>query len=107
VPKRVRALLDHPRFRAAYDFLVLRTEAGELPPDRAAFWTEVQEEGVDPEEAFAAVVAAREQVGGTPISEEVPGDGELPIPDRKPRKRRRRGGRRRSGGSETAAKVEA
>ena len=107
VPKRVRALLDHPRFRAAYDFLVLRTEAGELPPDRAAFWTEVQEEGVDPEEAFAAVVAAREQVGGTPIGDDVPGDGEMPLPDRKPRKRRRRGGRRRSGGGDAAAKVDA
>jgi poly(A) polymerase len=32
-------LLTHPRFRAAYDFLVLRAETGEADPDLAAWWT--------------------------------------------------------------------
>jgi poly(A) polymerase len=32
-------LVEHPRFRAAYDFLVLRAEAGEEPRDLADWWT--------------------------------------------------------------------
>jgi len=36
-------LLERPRFRAAYDFLVLRAEAGEPVAEHARWWTEVQE----------------------------------------------------------------
>jgi poly(A) polymerase len=35
-------LLEHRRFRAAYDFMLLRSEAGEVDPETAQFWTEVQ-----------------------------------------------------------------
>ncbi|WP_371822612.1 polynucleotide adenylyltransferase PcnB [Methylococcus sp. EFPC2] len=35
-------LLGHPRFRAAYDFLVLRAETGEADPDLADWWTRFQ-----------------------------------------------------------------
>jgi poly(A) polymerase len=35
-------LLEHPRFRAAYDFLVLRAEAGEAPQELADWWTQFQ-----------------------------------------------------------------
>ena len=35
-------LLEHPRFRAAYDFLVLRAEAGEAPRELADWWTQFQ-----------------------------------------------------------------
>jgi len=45
--KRVKRLLSHPRFRAAYDFLVLRAEAGEADEALAKWWTEIQE--VEPE----------------------------------------------------------
>ncbi|MFK8031145.1 MAG: polynucleotide adenylyltransferase PcnB [Gammaproteobacteria bacterium] len=40
----VRALrmLDHPRFRAAYDLLLLRTQVGEEPKELADWWTEIQ-----------------------------------------------------------------
>ncbi len=41
--KRPWRLLEHPRFRAAYDFLVLRADAGEVEPELAAWWTEFQE----------------------------------------------------------------
>lgn len=41
--KRVKRLLAHPRFRAAYDFLVLRAEAGEADTALAQWWTELQE----------------------------------------------------------------
>ena len=37
------ALLTHPRFRAAYDFLLLRAEAGAEDPEIARWWTEIQE----------------------------------------------------------------
>ncbi|MBL4850692.1 MAG: polynucleotide adenylyltransferase PcnB [Gammaproteobacteria bacterium] len=41
--KRPWRLLAHPRFRAAYDFLVLRANAGEVEPELATWWTEFQE----------------------------------------------------------------
>jgi poly(A) polymerase len=41
--KRVNRLLAHPRFRAAYDFLVLRAEAGEADPELANWWGELQQ----------------------------------------------------------------
>ena len=40
-------LLAHPRFRAAYDFLVLRAESGEDVADHAKWWTRFQEAGDD------------------------------------------------------------
>jgi poly(A) polymerase len=40
--KRPHRLLAHPRFRAAYDFLVLRAAAGEVESDLARWWTEIQ-----------------------------------------------------------------
>ncbi|WP_456405288.1 polynucleotide adenylyltransferase PcnB [Thiolapillus sp.] len=47
--KRPQRLLMHPRFRAAYDFLLLRAESGEADPELAAWWTRFQEQqGLDP-----------------------------------------------------------
>ena len=34
--------LEHPRFRAAYDFLLLRSETGEAPRELADWWTNFQ-----------------------------------------------------------------
>ncbi len=42
-PARVRRLLDHPRFRAAYDLLMLRIAAGEEDPELGEFWTKAQQ----------------------------------------------------------------
>ena len=36
-------LLTHPRFRAAYDFLLLRAESGEDVAEHAKWWTRYQE----------------------------------------------------------------
>ena len=48
--KRPRRLLAHPRFRAGYDFLLLRAAAGEADPELAAWWTRYQEQqGLDPQ----------------------------------------------------------
>ena len=41
--KRAYRLMEHPRFRAAYDFLLLRAEAGEERQELADWWTEFQE----------------------------------------------------------------
>ncbi|MBL1433442.1 MAG: polynucleotide adenylyltransferase PcnB [Gammaproteobacteria bacterium] len=41
--KRPWRLLEHPRFRAAYDFLVLRANVGEVPAELATWWTDFQE----------------------------------------------------------------
>ena len=35
-------LLEHPRFRAAYDFMLLRSEVGEAPKELADWWTDFQ-----------------------------------------------------------------
>ncbi|MGB5725727.1 MAG: polynucleotide adenylyltransferase PcnB, partial [Thiogranum sp.] len=35
-------MLEHPRFRAAYDFLLLRSETGEASRELADWWTEFQ-----------------------------------------------------------------
>ncbi|MBL8448813.1 MAG: polynucleotide adenylyltransferase PcnB [Dechloromonas sp.] len=40
--KRPYAVLEQPRFRAAYDFLLLRAEAGEIDGELARWWTEFQ-----------------------------------------------------------------
>lgn len=41
--KKSRVLLHHPRFRAAYDFLLLRAAAGEDVKEIAEWWTEKQQ----------------------------------------------------------------
>lgn len=41
--KRALKNLEHPRFRAGYDLLVLRAKAGEPLQDKADWWTEIQE----------------------------------------------------------------
>ncbi|MDE2341884.1 MAG: polynucleotide adenylyltransferase PcnB [Betaproteobacteria bacterium] len=45
-------LLEHPRFRAAYDFMLLRADCGELSEDIADWWTDFQQVGPDEREAM-------------------------------------------------------
>ncbi len=45
--RRPMTLIGHPRFRAAYDFLLLRAEAGEVDPELARWWTEFQDANAD------------------------------------------------------------
>lgn len=35
-------LMVHPRFRAAYDFMLLRAHAGQVPQETADWWTQIQ-----------------------------------------------------------------
>jgi poly(A) polymerase len=41
--RRALRFLEHPRFRAAYDFMLLRAASGETDPEIAAWWTRLQE----------------------------------------------------------------
>ena len=45
--KRAYNLLEHRRFRAAYDFMLLRAEVGEFDIETAHFWTNVQKQNAD------------------------------------------------------------
>jgi poly(A) polymerase len=56
--KRAFKLLEHPRFRAAYDFLVLRAEGSPQLTELATWWTEAQEVGHDELAARLAAVPA-------------------------------------------------
>jgi poly(A) polymerase len=45
-------LTEHPRFRAAYDFLVLRGASGEVPQALVDWWTRFQDAGSEEREAM-------------------------------------------------------
>ncbi|NOX08522.1 MAG: polynucleotide adenylyltransferase PcnB [Gammaproteobacteria bacterium] len=50
--KRPLRLLTHPRFRAAYDFLLLREVAGEVDKSLCDWWTEIQTLDKNDRESF-------------------------------------------------------
>ncbi|WP_251975679.1 polynucleotide adenylyltransferase PcnB [Salinicola avicenniae] len=76
--RRVFQTLEHPRFRAAYDFLLLREEAGELTPGLGQWWTRFQDADESEQHQLMAEVD-----GGHPA-----GNSGKPR-RRRPRKRRR------------------
>lgn len=69
---RALRLLDHPRFRAAYDFLLMREDAGEPLEGLGNWWTSYQAADDDARERMVKELSAR------------------PNPDGKPRRRRPR-----------------
>ncbi len=87
--KRPARLSAHPRFRAAYDFMLLRSEAGEVDAETARWWTEYQ----------ASDEHARIKSGE--IAVEDAEDAE-PTPGQRPRRRRRGRGRPRPPGANVA-----
>ncbi|WP_422136599.1 polynucleotide adenylyltransferase PcnB [Endozoicomonas sp. ALD040] len=42
-PRAIESLMAHPKFRAAYDFLVLREAAGEALDGAGEWWTDIQD----------------------------------------------------------------
>ena len=74
-PKRTKRMLSHPRFRAAYDFLVLRLAASTGHAEDVTFWREAQ---LQPGDELAAHLDA---LPPAPVDEAA-----------EPRKRRRRRG---------------
>jgi poly(A) polymerase len=83
--KRVFRLLAHPRFRAAYDFLLLRADESAETAALGEWWTQAQ--GLSHEELATKINAAPE----LPLTaaEEVADDAAEP-PKKRPRRRRRR-----------------
>ena len=73
-------MLQHPRFRAAFDFLLVRAQAGAADPELAEWWTQVQEL---PQDERVKMVQAR------PAEPSAEGAA---APGRKRRRRRRRSG---------------
>ncbi|MGO9804415.1 MAG: polynucleotide adenylyltransferase PcnB [Steroidobacteraceae bacterium] len=63
--RRALRVLEHPRFRAAYDLLLLRAEFGLAPPEMAAWWTRLQEATAE-ERGRMADALAPEARGGAP-----------------------------------------
>jgi poly(A) polymerase len=78
--RRALRVLEHPRFRAAYDLLLLRAEFGMAPDEITQWWTTVQEVSSDERARMADSLT-----GQAPRSESAPrrGGGR--------RRRRRRG----------------
>ena len=83
------SILQHPRFRAAYDFLLLRAQAGVADAELAQWWTDVQ---LLPHDERVALVQARPADAAGAASAQ---DGAAAAPGRR-RRRRRRGGAARS-----------
>jgi poly(A) polymerase len=89
--KRADLLLDNPRFRAGYDFLLLRESAGEQTDGLGEWWTDYQD---------ANDSQRREMIKELSSKGEATGDG--------PKKRRRSSGskRKRSAGDSSSASGE-
>ncbi|WP_249352136.1 MULTISPECIES: polynucleotide adenylyltransferase PcnB [unclassified Rudaea] len=82
--KRVFRLMTHPRFRAAYDFLLLR--AGESPEiaELGEWWTQAQ--NLQHDELAAKLNATPAPA----VAEKDDGDSDSPAPKKRPRRRRKR-----------------
>jgi poly(A) polymerase len=78
--RRALRLLEHPRFRAAYDFLLLRAEAGEASRELADWWTDLLQASDDDRVAM---------VEGRPETARAP-EGDAPKRRRRRSRRRRR-----------------
>jgi poly(A) polymerase len=78
--RRSLRLLEQPRFRAAYDLLVLRAALHLAPPEVAQWWTALQ--AANPEER-ERIVAATPHTGAGSSASDGAGTGA-------PRRRRRR-----------------
>ncbi|HEY0179749.1 MAG TPA: polynucleotide adenylyltransferase PcnB, partial [Dokdonella sp.] len=90
--KRVFRMLEHPRFRAAYDFLMLRADESAEVAELAQWWTQAQELG---HEDLAERLAAQP---AQPAAEAAP-TGKR----KRPRRRRRR--RSKAAAGETSAQA--
>ena len=80
--KRAHSLFHHPKFRAAYDFICLRGEAGEDVGEDVTFWTEKQQH--TPSAQHAGEGAGQERGPGGQGG----GHSRRRRPRRRPRKRR-------------------
>lgn len=62
--KKADSMLRHKRFRAAYDFLLLREEAGESLDGLGAWWTEYQEQDEASRREMVSALGGAKRGGG-------------------------------------------
>ncbi len=79
--KRVFRLMAHPRFRAAFDFLLLRADESMAMRELGQWWAHAQQL---PQDVLASAL---------PVSGGKAGDGAMPVVKSAPRRRRRAGGK--------------
>ncbi|MEO7148987.1 MAG: polynucleotide adenylyltransferase PcnB [Rhodanobacteraceae bacterium] len=106
--KRVFRLLAHPRFRAAYDFLLLRAAESEELRERGEWWTHAQE--ITPEqlaEELSGGPRAPARVQEPEAGAEESGTDETDASPAPRKRRRRRGDRGRGKSKETALSSDA
>ena len=84
--RRALRLIEQPRFRAAFDLLLLRAQIGMAPRETAEWWTRVQQ--VSPEEREQMADQLERQSGGRSGGAEGRSGGR----SRRPRRRRPAGG---------------
>ena len=89
-PRGRRALraLEHPRFRAAYDLLLLRAQHGLASPEMAQWWTRIQEVSTEERGQMADAITGQVQRFEGPPRSGHPGGGG----SRRRRRRRRPAG---------------
>jgi poly(A) polymerase len=92
-PSRARKLVSNPRFRAGYDFLLLRAYADERLHACAQRWTDAQE----PDASFEAIFGAHRSANAAEMDFDPVGADK--------RRRRSRGGRGRKSFSDSVAPV--
>ena len=84
--KRADLLLENPRFRAGYDFLLLREDAGEETGGLGDWWTDYQDATDSERRSMIRDLSNRQEEGGDA-----------------PARKRRRGGRNKRRGPRTDA----
>jgi poly(A) polymerase len=84
--RRALRVLEHPRFRASYDLLLLRAELRLASPEMADWWTRIQQASAEERGQMADALNPR----GGPPRLGGGGDGGGGGPRRGPRRRRRR-----------------
>jgi poly(A) polymerase len=64
--RRAMNLMEHRRFRAAYDLLLLRAEVGDVDVEIAEFWTRVQELSIEEQQRLFGLGDGRKRRSGRP-----------------------------------------
>ena len=64
--RRAMNLMEHRRFRAAYDLLLLRAEVGDVDVEIAEFWTRIQELSIEEQQRLFGLGDGRKRRSGRP-----------------------------------------
>ncbi|MDZ7923249.1 MAG: polynucleotide adenylyltransferase PcnB [Marinagarivorans sp.] len=93
-PKYLQSIVQHEKFRAAYDFLLLREDAGENHNGAGQFWTEYQFADEANQERMATELGQRNHAASHPSAsahdKPTGNSGDAASPAHKPRRRRRK-----------------